>query len=416
MSQNRVTTCIKEHEGMSYIEVTSTSPTGEVVYSHSAWVDNDPRLHSLLVLHSWSLNARTGHLTTHNPQGWFLEALEAQGPVPAIVPLPRCLAAAVANGKKIKMVQADPTDYRLESLSIVWDRSTEAPMALTLAAPAEEARVLMVSEVQNAEVVESRRAEADRRRKEADERRQQAEQRAIARHFERLTAKQKAEERRADKIAGKALAITCRAQADIMLRQALARKEHWAIDVQRALAGHRVIHGAVPPKEYVRFSRGLPLLVSESEAQVEQEQRYKRSQAHFEQFCAGFRQRLAPAAMRTAWLELYPEHDWVEWNDDTTIPGASEFDRPVNAVDDETAVPLLPGSEEHAARMAVMRAEFDYAHDHGMTSGGLPPAEVIRWNQLFDACEDPDTTKNLRVRYDEAVREHAWACWQEEHK
>lgn len=404
---NRVETAIKSREGQSYIEVTSKNDAGEVVYAHAALVDNDPRLHEVLLQHAWCLNQRTGHLVTHSPTGLFAEALAAQGDIPSTIPLPRCLAAAVANGRKIDRVLSRPTDYRYEALTIEWER---AVAVFTPELAGEAPRTLMTSAVQSHAVSVERRAQAAMAKQEIRERRNQAEQRATARHFERLNAKAAKAEKQKLKVTQKLTGEVCKAMADDMLAQAEAAGAEWAINARRALAGQPSVNSAQAPDIYRRLRLGLPLLVEQPEAAVEHAQRYKTSQAHFEEFAALFDHSMSRAALRRVWVKHHPEHDWCAWVDETAIPAVSVDAQLKLAAPAPAALLPAPLTEEE------LRKRFEVDWDNGATTTGLPPEETRRFNALFDGAETREQRERLRVEYDAAVKSHAWAGYKETHK
>lgn len=409
MDKNKVTTAIKEHEGQAYIEVTSVSPSGEVVYTHSAWIDNDPELHHVLLQHSWSLNQRTGHLVTQTPVKMFLMCLQAQGDVPDQVTLPRCLAAAVAGGKKLLQVQADPTDYRYAALTIKWDHSSTM---LHFPSPAAETRVLAVSEVQSASVLETRqtiaaqrRADAEARRLSADARRNIAEQRAQAKHFERLEAKRKREAVRNSKIAGRDLALLCQAQADVMLHEAQLAGAPWAEDAARVYAGHKPKSLIPAPADYTRLRKGLPIAIPQTVAAAEFAERYRRSQDAFEEYTSLFIPGFSRAAMRVAWLNRHPEHDWVAWEDSTYSPMVERHREQAGQGTVETTTPKL------AAPAIDQRAAFEAKWARGETSCGLPAPRLAEWDARFSACSDRDEREALRREMLAEEKEHAWTSF-----
>lgn len=382
---NRVESTIKEHEGLHYLDVTSYSDDGAVVYTHQAWVDSDPALHAVLLDHAWTLNARTGHLTTHTVKEPFRAALLAQGPIPAIVALSRCLAACVAaatpGGRKLDRVFSSPTDLRVKSLTITWE-ATDVP-TFTPELVEAESRTLMVSPVQSREVslaraehaeqqrvlLLQRRELADQRRKESDERRELAEQRAQARHFKNLgkeTARKLAKD---EKVAGQISADACKTEAKVQLEAATGRGEIWAIAATRAAAGHAPAKGdefAIAPEWYQRLTKGLPVLLSEADAFDKSPQRYERSQAAFEEFCKTIPMRLSRRALRAAWVKKYPVHDWVAWVDSAEnkhIPVQMDVAALIEQDQQRLKLPapaLAPDSATDDTKVAAQRAHQKY--------------------------------------------------------
>lgn len=410
MERNKVTTAIKEHEGHSYIEVTSTSPAGEVVYSHSAWVDNNPALHDILLQHSWSLNQRTGHLVTQTPQGLFLAMLEAQGAVPDQTPLPRCLAAAVAAGRRILQVQADPTDYRMEALTIKFERPTTA---LSLPLPEAEVRTISVSEVQSPTGRTSRQELAEQRRAEADQRRELAEQRRAQRAEETFKAKYAREEARKDRVADRAMAEACKAEAEVRLMAALAAKEPWAESSVRRRAGHKPQPGDAvvqSPEWYQRLCRGLPEQLSMEEAQQRYPGKFAAAQRDFENFCARILSPFSQTALRTAWLKMFPHNSWVKWEEPAeAVPtresvisqriAAGALHLRVAAADLETE--------------SAKRERFDALWESGQLTAGLPPEENRLWDEKFAAAARGEIGERdaVRVAYNDAIRARAWGAF-----